>query len=122
MILNPNNWSPIIQFKYVRFLYVRLECALFLVLLVFYLFRAPIVTLPPLDRSLPAYLIEHLMHIPLPLTGIGINLGLKGALRDFFRFLLDNPLASATLIFLATLEQSQVALCVSTVLLLFELN
>ena len=61
------------------------------------------------------------MHIHLPLAGVGINLGLKGALRDFFSLLLKDLLAFAALVFLATLEQGQVALCVSTVLL-FELN
>jgi len=86
-----------------------------------HLFRAPIAALPPLTRSLAAYLIQHLVHISLPLAGVGINLGLKGALRDFFSLLLKDLLAFAALVLLATLQQGQVALCVSTVLF-FELN
>ena len=61
------------------------------------------------------------MHVPLPLTGVGINLGLKGALRDFFCLLLKDLLVFTALVLLASLQQGQVALCVSTVLL-FELN
>jgi hypothetical protein len=86
-----------------------------------YLFRAPIAALSPFARSLPADLIQHLVHIPFSLTGVGINLGLKGALRDFFRLLFNDLLAFAALILFATFEQSQIALCMSFVLL-FELN
>ena len=120
-ILNPDNRCPIIQFKKVWLVCVRLERALFLAFQELHLFRATIAALPPLARSLVADLIEHLVDIPLPLAGVGINLGLKRALRDFFRFFLKDLLAFAALVFLATLEQGQVALCMSTVLL-FELN
>jgi len=56
-ILNPDNSCPIVQFKKVRFVCVRLECALFLAFQEVHLFRAPIAALPPLARSLPADLI-----------------------------------------------------------------
>ena len=120
-ILNPNNLSPIIQFKKVRFVCVGLEGALFLAFQEVHLFRAPVAALPPFARSLPADLIKHLMHITLPLSGVGINLGLKGAFRDFFRLLINNQLALAALILFAAFEQSQVAFCMSLVLL-FELD
>jgi hypothetical protein len=120
-ILNPNNLSPIIQFKKVRFVCVGLEGALFLAFQEVYLFRAPVAALPPFARSLPADLIKHLVHITLPLSGVGINLGLKGAFRDFFRLLVNDLLVLAALILFATFEQGQVALCMSMVLL-FELN
>ena len=48
-------------------------------------------------------------------------MGLKGALRDFFRLLFNNLLALAALILFATFEQSHVAFCMSLVLL-FELD
>ena len=101
-ILDANNWRSIIQFKKVRFVNVRLECAFFMAFQEFHLLRAPVTALPPFARSLPADLIEHLVHIPSSRAGVGINLGLKGALREFFRLLLNNPLVFAALILFAT--------------------